>query len=119
LNPLCIDVEVDTRRAGQGELSVTGLCRPAMLRAPEEAEGKAFLCFEGEPDPKLPFARLDEPFILTEKPPKISRYPYLCLQIGTWGRYPQESSILDNDRRMLGLVLARESETTFCRVGIF
>jgi hypothetical protein len=90
-----------------------------MLRAPEEAEGKAFLCFEGEPDPKLPFARLDEPFILTEKPPKISRYPYLCLQIGTWGRYPQESSILDNDRRMLGLVLARESETTFCRVGIF
>ena len=50
-----------------------------MFCAAEEAEGKAFLCFKGEPDPKLPFAYLDEPFILTEKPPKTSRYPYLCL----------------------------------------
>ena len=114
-----IDVEIDTRRAGQGELSVTGLCRPAMLRVAEEAEGKAFLCFEGEPDPKLPFACLDEPFILTKNPPRASRYPYLCLQIGTWGRYPPESYILDNGRRTLGLVLTRESETTFCRVGFF
>jgi hypothetical protein len=114
------DAKVDTRRAHEGVLRITGLCRRAKLHIGKESQRKVSLSFDESTEPTLlQYAQLDGTIRFPEGQAQSSPSPFMCLQIGIWGEYPVYDYREGSVQVVVGLVSTRETETTFCRVGVF
>ncbi|KAF4624011.1 hypothetical protein G7Y89_g14165 [Cudoniella acicularis] len=105
------DTQIDTQRAEEGVLKITGLCRIATLEPIKNVEEGAIVKFEGDDGHMRPQVCLDTPFSIFDDQSENLIYPCVCLCIGIWTPYSIDNR--NEEKWTTGMVMLDfASETT-------